>query len=169
MTAAISIPTGVIVARERATNPWQSYLWRPVRVVMNGLEGREWREVERGRDYVHYYAATLPLILDDREKVGYRINLVNGVPSVYVVFKDNSAEKGAVPVSVTHLTVSPFEIQNVGGQASDMVERVPMPEPLVQFLCSFVDDKLQFNSGTGNGNALLPPWPAALTQLKFGS
>ena len=166
MTSAISIPIGVIIARERSANPWQDFHWRPVRVEMNAPERGAWREIERGRDFIHYHAATLPLVLNVKEKVGYRINLANGVPSVYVVLNEPAGSNGRMPISVARLTVSPFEIQGFGGQGTEIVERVPMPEPLVQLLHSFVEDGL---NGGVPGTARMPAWPAALTQLKFGS
>lgn len=140
MSHALSVPIGVVVARERSANPWQEYRWRPVRVFIDTAEFRSWREVERGRGYVHYHAATMPLVLKSKEKVAYRINLTNGVPSVYVVLRENTAAGGAMPIAVAHLTVSPFEIQAYSDQGSDIVDRVPMPEPLVQQLQSFVED-----------------------------
>jgi hypothetical protein len=165
MNSAISIPIGVIVARERTANHWQEYRWRPVDVLLNAPDSAIWREVRRGKDFVHYHAATLPLVLKASEKVGYRINLANGVPSVYVVLSEHLNGNGsrAMPVTVTHLTVSPFEIQSFGSAGHESVERVPMPEPLVQLLHSFVDDNLSVN-----GSARAQAWPAALTQLKFG-
>ncbi|MEQ1711117.1 MAG: DUF3305 domain-containing protein [Hyphomicrobium sp.] len=147
MSIAISVPIGVIVARERSSDPWHDYRWRPVSVVMNPPEGAAWREVERGRDFVRYHAATMPLVLTAKEKIAYRVNLANGVPSVYVVLREDRATGAAMPVSVAHLTASPFEIQAFGQDfddgMSDIVERVPMPEQLVQLLQSYVDGKIQ--------------------------
>lgn len=147
MNIAISLPIGVIVARERSSDLWQEFRWRPVRVFMNAPEAVSWREVERGRDVVHYHAATLPLVLSEREKIAYRVNLANGVPSVYVTLREtikSGKPSSAMPVGVAHITASPFEIQAVGQDfdagVTDFVERVPMPEELVQVLQSFVND-----------------------------
>ncbi len=144
MSNAITLPIGVIVARERSSDPWQEYRWRPVSIIMNAAEGVIWKEVERARDIVRYHAATLPLVLTDRDKIAYRVNLANGVPSLYVVLRENTASGAAMPVAVAHITASPFEIQSVGQDfeagITDFVERVPLPDELVQVLQSFVDD-----------------------------
>lgn len=146
MNIAISVPIGVIVARERSSDPWHDFRWRTVSIIMDPPASAPWREVERGRDYTRYHAATMPLVLTPKEKIAYRVNLANGVPSVYVVLREDTSAGATMPVSVAHLTASPFEIQAFGqdfeGGVSDIVERVPMPEPLVQLLQSFVDDKI---------------------------
>lgn len=173
MSIAISLPIGVIVARERSSDPWQEYRWRPVRVFMNAPDSAGWKEVERGRDIVHYHAATLPLVLTDREKIAYRVNLANGVPSVYVTLRETIKSGSAIPVGVEHITASPFEIQAVGQDfevgLTDFVERVPMPDDLVHVLQAFVDDRIPHsdvlpcahgtgpNSGTNNGTGTAQP------------
>lgn len=161
MSIAISVPMGVIVARERSSDPWQEFRWRPVGVILNAAEGVSWKEVERGRDFVRYHAATLPLVLTDREKIAYRVNLANGVPSIYVVLRENTVAGSAMPVAIAHITASPFEIQAVGQDfdngVTDFVERVPMPDELVHVLQSFVDDKVHAPQTQSSANGALPP------------
>lgn len=182
MVQAFSLPMGVIVARERSSDPWQTYRWRPVSVFLDeagqDTTGRSaWREVERGRGYVHYHAATLPLLLKGKETVAYRVNLANGVPSVYVVMRENAAD-GGLPVSIQQLTVSPFEIQGYAEAGVETVERVPMPEPLVRILNAFVDGSgakppcasngtPAATSGAPGGPLLRAPWPLRLAGSKF--
>lgn len=166
MCIAISLPIGVIVARERSSDLWQEYRWRPVRVFMNAPESVNWKEVERGRDIVHYHAATLPLVLTGREKIAYQVNLANGVPSVYVTLRETTHAGSAIPVGVAHITASPFEIQSVGQDfevgVTDFVERVPMPDELVHVLQSFVDDRVPHADvlPRDNGTAQASPTPA---------
>lgn len=184
MSIAISLPIGVIVARERSSDPWQEFRWRPVSVFMNATEGVAWKEVERGRDFVRYHAATLPLVLTDREKIAYRVNLANGVPSLYVVLRENTVSGSPKPVAVSHITASPFEIQAVGQDyeagVSDFVERVAMPDELVQVLHSFVDDTAPDSqrpqpcaSGTQPPSAVPAkrnralPWFGEVARMKF--
>lgn len=183
MSIAISVPMGVIVARERSSDPWQEFRWRPVGVILNAADGVTWKEVARGRDFVRYHAATLPLVLTDREKIAYRVNLANGVPSVYVVLRENTAAGSAMPVVVSHITASPFEIQAVGQDfengVTDFVERVPMPDELVDVLQLFVDGKMPTSqmqpSGSGASAPAAPssklqrslPWVGDFARMKF--
>lgn len=178
MSQLFSLPIGVIVSRERSAHPWQAYRWRPVSVFLDEATSPPWREVERGRGYVHYHAATLPLVLKSKEKVAYRVNLANGVPSVYVVLRENSAD-GGMPVSVAHLTVSPFEIQAYAEGGLEIVDRVPMPDPLVRILNAFVDDTSSkppcaatgaVPSGASvKGGPLRASWPPRSAGFKFGA
>ena len=184
MSIAISLPIGVIVARERSSDPWQEFRWRPVGIIMNASEGVAWKEVDRGRDFVRYHATTLPLVLTDREKIAYRVNLANGVPSLYVVLRENTVSGSAMPVEVAHITASPFEIQSVGQDfeagISDFVERVPMPDELVHILQSFVDDTVavaKAGQPCASGTLVAPvgpakrnrslPWFGDVARMKF--
>lgn len=177
MSVAMSVPIGVIVARERSSDPWHEYRWRPVSIFMDPPEDVSWREVERGRGVIHYHAATMPLMLNNREKIAYRVNLANGVPSVYVVLREATGVAGAMPVSVAHVTASPFEIQAYGDSGTDSVNRVPMPDPLVQLLRAFVDGEAspQLPGRAPPGSTSSPPvgsarsslWGGSFTRLKF--
>lgn len=183
MSIAITLPVGIIVARERTSDPWQEFRWRPVSVILNAAEGVKWKELGRGRDVIRYHAATLPLVLTAKEKIAYRVNLANGVPSVYVVLREDTVSGSAMPVSVAHITASPFEIQAVGQDfedgITDFVERVPMPDQLVQVMQSFVEGKapvaLPLPCANGAQPATTPdakrhrtlPWVGDVARMKF--
>ncbi len=140
MGHAVTIPLGVIVARERIEHPWQTYRWRPLRVQLDAppIAGN-WRELSRTAKSVHFHTATLPLQLCRKETMAYRVNLANGEPSVYIVMREETAA-GAPPVDVHLVTASPFEAQAHGELGFDRVEAVPMPDRLVLLVRAFIDE-----------------------------
>ena len=84
-------------------------------------------------------AATLPLELDYRQVTAYRVNLANGVPSVYVGIQQHPAGGTEMPILVRSVSASPFEAQGYRS-GYQMVERVPMPAQLVARVESFIAD-----------------------------
>jgi hypothetical protein len=136
MDRALSIPLGVVIARERIDHPWQEYAWRPVSVFLNAPEVGEWRELRRDAGATHYHAATLPLELHAKETLGYRANLAEATPSVYVVLREGGP--GGVPMHVALVTASPHEAEAYGQVSEEIVGAVAMPEPLVELIEAFV-------------------------------
>lgn len=140
MPIEITVPLGVVVARERIDHPWQEYRWRAVSVFLDAPEKADWRELVREAGMTQYHAATVPLVLHRRETMSYHVNLANGEPSIYVVLREESDPQFGRPVSVHAVTASPFEAQVHSDMAFDAVDRVGMPERLVSLVAAFVDE-----------------------------
>ena len=138
MPNELSIPLGVIIAREKISNPWQDYRWRPVSVFFDAPTTPEWTELRKGPGFVHYHAATLILTLHRKETMAYRVNLANGEPSIYVVLRDDGEDSEGRPIDVHLLTASPFEAQSHGDLGFDFVEAVPMPDRLVGIVENYI-------------------------------
>ncbi len=133
---------GIVVERRDIDHPWQSSTWRTVAVVPGESDSAEWRELARGEGWVRYHAGTLPLEIFDRETEGYRYNLSNEVPVVYVVLREDEDEDGrrdrpAGPRPFL-ATVCPYEAQSYLDGDEDMVETVPMPDAVAAWVGAFV-------------------------------
>src|SRR5918999_3741709 len=138
MGPSITLPVGVLISREKIDHPWQEYRWRPVSVFLNAPEVGEWRELRRGDSFVHYHAATLPLELHRKETAAYRLNLATGEPAVYVLLREDPGAASNWPVTVHLVTASPYEAQAYGESGLETIERVPMPEPLIDLVDEFI-------------------------------
>ena len=89
MSSSERLPVGVIVEKRETGNQWQPFSWRPVAVIAHAGPVSEWVEVGSGPDWRHYHAGTLNLELFARETEGYRSNLSQNPPSVYVVLRED--------------------------------------------------------------------------------
>ena len=136
MGRVLSIPLGVVIAREKIDHPWQEYAWRPVSVFLGAPDIGDWRELRRDATAVHYHAATLPLELHPKEAMGYAANLETGAPLVYVVLREGG--DSGKPIDVGVVTASPYDAEVYGYDGSEIVGTVAMPEPLVELLEAFV-------------------------------
>ena len=133
----LTIPLGVIIAREAIDHPWQSHVWRPVSVFLGAEPIVAWRQLHSGPGTTHYHAATLPLELHRKETEGYALNLSDTVPSVYVVLREQP-HADAAPIDVHLITASPFDVQAYGAMPEEIVGRVAMPEPLIELVAAFI-------------------------------
>jgi len=137
MDRILSIPLGVVIARERIDSPWQDHIWRPVSVFLGAPEvGEAWRELRRDAASVHYHAATLPLELHPKDTAGYKANLAEDTPSVYVVLR--RVGEGDRPVQVALVTASAHEAEAYGQIEEETVGSVAMPGPLAELVAEFV-------------------------------
>ncbi len=134
----LEIPLGVIVAREAIDHPWQDHIWKPVSVFLDAPPVDGWRMLRQEPGREHYHIATMPLELHRKETAGYKVNLSNGVPSVYVVLREGSGDGGDRPIHCHLLTASPFDVEAYGATPDDMVGRVAMPDLLVELVDAFI-------------------------------
>lgn len=141
MTRVLSMPLGVVIARDKIDHPWQEYAWRPVSVFLNAPEISGWRELRRDAVSIHYHAATLPLELHPKETIGYVANLDTGDPLVYVVLREGG-EHGQ-PMHVAVITASPYDAEIYGQNGDEIVGGVAMPPPLTELLEAFVAEHHQ--------------------------
>jgi hypothetical protein len=139
MSSAISVPVGVVVAREKIDHPWQEYVWRAVDVFLHPPEISGWRELRRDEKSVYYHAATLPIELHRKETPGYKTNLETGEPAVYVVLRNDPGADSDWPVTVHMVTASPHDAQAYAESGLETIELVPMPQLLIELVREFVD------------------------------
>ena len=88
MTAAVTIPIGVVIAREDIDSKGEDHVWRPIGVLPGAAPVEEWLELQRGEGWVHYHAATVPLELFRKEAEAYKYNLEGREPAIFVILTD---------------------------------------------------------------------------------
>lgn len=139
MSHMISMPVGVVIAREEIDSPWQDYTWRPVSIIPGAPQFTPWKELMRGEGWVHYHAATLPLELHRKETQAYKENLESGEPSLYVVLSEDDDAESSHPFEVHLVTASPFEAQDYLDSGEEVVEPVAMSNTLISWVRAFVE------------------------------
>ena len=136
-----SVPVGVVIERQEIDNPWQDYTWSPVAVIPGAqpleTEG-EWKLLREGDGWVQYHAATLELKIFSGETEGYRRNLSEEQPSVYIVLSPGE-EADDPEVMPLLATACPYEAESYTEDSEQIVEGVPMPPEIVAWIQDFVD------------------------------
>jgi hypothetical protein len=137
-----SIPLGVVVERRRIDHPWQDHEWRPVAVIPGAPEAEnpdEWKELARGDGWVRYLAGSLPLELHRKETEAYKVNLSNDPPVIYVVLSETDAPDAAHEVEPSLVTASPYDAQDYEDAGEELLDGVPMPDPLIAWIADFIE------------------------------
>jgi len=141
MSAHETMRVGVVVERREIDNRWVDYTWEPVAVIPGVApmaEDQEWLPLREGEGWRHFLIGTLDIELFQGETEGYRANLSNSLPNVYVVLtRGNEAdEPDIMPFLVT---VCPYEAESYTEGDEEIVEGVPMPEEIGAWVQNFVD------------------------------
>ena len=137
------LPLGVVVERRSSDHPWQDHVWRPVSVFA-GAPARdpkgEWSLLREGEGWVQFHAGTLNLEAFRTDTEGYKVNLSQDPPRVFVVLRrgdETAPEHEVVPF---HVTACPFEAQVYLDNGEDIVEPVAMPPEVAGWLKAYVDE-----------------------------
>jgi uncharacterized protein DUF3305 len=132
-----SMPLGIVLEKREIDNKWESFVWQAVAVIPDAAELEHWRVLDQGPGWTRYHAATLELEIHRKETEGYKYNLGNNPPIIYLVLRyDDDAENGITPFIAT---VCPFEAQAYLDGDEDLVEPVPMPPLVAAWLGEFVE------------------------------
>jgi len=138
MTADAKMAVGVVIERRRIDNPWCDFDWRPVAAFAPAAAVDAWRPLAQGEDWVQFHAATLPLELFRGETDGYRDNLGQPSPLLYVVLRPGE-DAEEMEVEPFHVTACPYEAMGYHESGDEIVEGVTMPPEIAAWLAAFVD------------------------------
>lgn len=134
MSALLSIPVGVVVERRKADSKWIDFTWRPVSVLVGEPAAQPWTVLSEAGEVTTYYAGTAAVEFHRGETGNYRDNLVAG-PHLWVVLRPTGVDP---PYDVVRVTADPSEGEAFTEAGNDLVETVPMPEPIHDALEAFV-------------------------------
>jgi hypothetical protein len=128
---------GVVVERRKAKSPWVDYVWRPIAALPGAPQAQPWTELERDGEITKFYAGTAELGLHRSDTPHYRDNLASGSPGLWVVLRPTGREP---PFEVAAVTANPSEGEAFTESGADLVEAVPMPEPVIDMIESFISE-----------------------------
>ena len=131
----VRIPVGVVVERRKAKSPWIDHVWCPVAVLPGEPDTAPWTVLAAGEDTATFYAGAASVELYRSETTYYRDNLRTETPLLWVALRPTAAEP---PYDVLIVTANPAEGEALTEPATDLVETVPMPDPIRQTVAAFV-------------------------------
>lgn len=134
-TALVSIPVGVVVDRYEAISSWVDFVWRPASVLVGVPSASPWTLLGTESGKAVFYAGAATIELHRTETANYLSNLASDAPLLWVVLRPTGAEP---PYDVLAVTADPAEGEAFTEAGSDLVETVPMPEPVIEMVEAFV-------------------------------
>ena len=139
---SISIPLGIVVRRAPGVTPWAKWVWSVVD-VLPGAGPADWLELRHDGDVTDYHAATVELELFRSDAEAYLSGLTTRAPAIYVVMRAATAPEATHDVEVLLATVSPYDAQDYADSGEEIIEKVAMPQGLVDWVKAFVDQHYQ--------------------------
>ena len=133
-----ALKVGVVLAREDIIHPWQKHRWRPLEILLGVTNTEAGTVLKEGDGFIHYFCGTFPIEMHRKETPAYVVNLENDPPSVYVVACETDDADAVLPYEIRLVTISPFEAQDFLDTGEDIVEAIPMTEPLRAWVEEFV-------------------------------
>lgn len=137
-----SLPLGVVVEWRRVDHPWKDHDWRPVAVFAGApaLDPRgPWKLLREGEGWRQFHAGTLPLELFRSDTPGYKMNLAQRPPRVFVVLR-RAAEPGAEHELQPYLvTADAYASEHYTDSGEEIVEGVAMPPEVVALVADFCE------------------------------
>ena len=126
---------GVVLRRKPGVTRWVQWVWQPAGLIP-GAPPANWRILREEDGATEYHAATLTLELHRAESEAYRVSLAMNPPSAFVVLRQGEGG-GPGGIEVVKLTASAYEAQDYLDSSEDIVEPVPLPGALIDWLASF--------------------------------
>lgn len=131
---------GVVLERRPGVTRWVAETWQPLAVIPGAGELDPlgpWLPLREEGERALFHAGTLLLSLYRRETEGYRLNLTQAEPRVYVVLR-RDPEDCPHPVLPILVTLEPYEAEKYLVSGEEIVEGVPLPEEVRAFAEDFV-------------------------------
>ena len=129
------IAVGVVVERRKAQSPWIDFTWKPIAALPGLPDALPWTTLAQDGDGTTFYAGAAEVALYRTETSNYRNNLDTGRPMLWVALRPTGVEP---PYEVFAVTADPAEGEAWTEAGSDLVDVVPMPEPVRTAIDAFV-------------------------------
>jgi hypothetical protein len=135
VTPMVRIRVGVVVERRKAASQWIDFTWAPVAVLHGEPDAAPWTVLEARGGTTSFYAGSAEIELFRTETTYYRDNLASGAPSLWVIMTSTG---GDPPYGIVTVTADPAEGEGFTESAANMVEQVPMPQPIQDIVAAFI-------------------------------
>ena len=126
---------GVVVERSKSASQWADYYWKPIGVLPGAPETPPWTKLTDDGERVSFYAGSAEVELYRTETANYRDNLRAETPLLWVILRP---VEGDPPYELGAVTADPAEGEAMTEAGANMVDTVPMPQPMREAIAAFV-------------------------------
>ncbi|MGE5503262.1 MAG: molybdenum cofactor guanylyltransferase MobA [Actinomycetota bacterium] len=130
VTAAM--PVAVVVERRDTGNIWAPVSWRPIEVLPEPPTAAPWTRLKGDGTADVYLASGLEMRLHRSDLASYRYNLAGVQPQVFVALRRDGDD-----LRVVLVTAAPDEAQGLAEGGDDVIEGLPMPAMVRDFVETF--------------------------------
>lgn len=132
----ISKDVAIIIERRKSSHPWAEFVWKGVGIIADQQGTSSWSTVYQDEDVSRFHFGPVPLELHRRMGEAYDANLQTGEPAIWMMLDDADSE--LVPFKVRGVTIDPYEALGFQDSAEGLVERIPMPADLLEWVIAYL-------------------------------
>ena len=129
---------GVVVERHAIESRWATHRWHPGAVLLEVPETAPWTKLSEQGGIARFYAGPATVTLVPSEAESYLYNLTGPEPLIWVVLRPCAPEADGRDVELDSVTVAAGEAEVLAGGAELVVESVPLPAELADWVAAFV-------------------------------
>lgn len=129
---------GVVVERHALQSRWATHRWHPGAVLLEVPEAAPWTKLSEEGAVARYYAGAATITLVPSEAESYLYNLASSVPQIWIVLRPAEVPAEGPDVELDGVTVAAGEAEVLAGGTDLVVESVPMPREIAEWVASFV-------------------------------
>lgn len=139
---------GVVVERHAIASQWATHRWHPSAVLLDVPETAVWTKLGEEGPVARFYAGPATITLVPSETESYIFNLGGREPLVWIILRPASPGADGRDVELESATVAAGEAEALAGGIDIIVESVPMPREIAQWVAAFAaqhqGEKLHF-------------------------
>jgi hypothetical protein len=129
---------GVVAERHAIESRWATHRWHPGAVLLEVPETAPWTRLSEAGGVARYYAGAATITLVPSEVESYLYNLTSPAPQVWVILSPCAPKPDGRDVELESVTVAAGEAEMLAGGAELVVESVPMPREIAEWVAGFV-------------------------------
>lgn len=126
---------GIIAEWQAVDSPWITHRWRVTEVLPGPAAASPWTLLSAEPDVRNYFAGNAELLLYPLETDTLKANMESSQPAIYVFLRATAEEPG---MTLLGATVCAGEAGAHADTGSDLVEAVPMPASIAEWVTAFV-------------------------------
>ena len=134
-----TMEVGVVLERRDINNKWADHEWKLAGVIPGKSDLDDWQILRSGKGWTQFYAGTQIIKLFKRETEGYKVNLSQTKPMVFVVLRPEEEGEHDYEVTPFEATVCPFEAEGYDESGDEWVEGTLMPDLIYSWVNSYVE------------------------------
>lgn len=129
---------GVVVERHAIESRWASHRWHPGSVLLEAPDAAPWTKLSEAGAVARFYAGPATITLVPSESESYLYNLESREPQVWIILRPREAGADGRDVDLASVTVAAGEAEALAGGIEIVVESVPMPAEIAEWVADFV-------------------------------
>ena len=129
---------GVVVERHAIESRWATHRWHPGAALLEVPETAPWTLLADEGGVARFYAGNATITLVPSEAESYLYNLSGREPQIWVVLRPCAPQPNGRDVELDCVTVAAGEAEVLAGGAELVVEAVPMPREIADWVAGFL-------------------------------